>query len=83
MALSNVYSSKNPKISGRDSGRTVKKKNAIMKDGIIMIMDKKSAVAVVVVTLKLFFAFLGTETRRQLGIEQHNSCNKCEQTQIT
>ena len=41
MALSNVYSSKNPKISGRDSGRTVKKKNAIMKDGIIMIMDKK------------------------------------------
>ena len=51
--------------------------------GIIMIMDKKSAVAVVVVTLKLFFAFLGTETRRQLGTEQHNSCNKCEQTQIT
>ena len=47
-----------------------------------MIMDKKSAVAVVV-TLKLFFAFLGTETRRQLGTEQHNSCNKCEQTQIT
>ena len=57
-----------------------------MKDGDHndLIMDKKkSAVAVVVVTLKLFFAFLGTETRRQLGTEQHNSCNKCEQTQIT
>ena len=82
MALSNVYSSKNPKISGRDSGRTVKKKNAIMKDGIIMIMDKKKCSSSCC-TLKLFFAFLGTETRRQLGIEQHNSCNKCEQTQIT
>ena len=57
-----------------------------MKDGDHndLIMDKKkSAVAVVVVTLKLFFAFLGIETRRQLGIEQHNICNKCEQTQIT
>ena len=37
MALSNVYSSKNPKISGRDSGRTViereRENNIIMKDG--------------------------------------------------